>query len=353
MDGIQKILLIRFSSIGDIVLASPLIRLLKSNFPHAQIDVLVKAEYAELIQFNPHLSNVIELHSSAVSELWSLAQCLRHNSYDVVLDIHDSLRSRLIRFFSGARRIGKVNKHIIARFLLVKLGVNFYKDPQPVAVRYLRTAQSLGIGSDNKRLELFVPDGIRDGVSATISTAMSHGRGPLVGIAPGAKHNTKMWMPERFAEIATRAVRELDAGILIFGGRSDARLCGEIFRTINAPLEMGRVLDLSGRLSLLQTAAALDHCDLLLCNDTGIMHIAAARQRRVVAVFGPTVEEFGFYPYGTEAVVIERKGLSCRPCSHLGSSQCPVGHFRCMKDTSVDEVFNAVCSLVMKQQTVS
>jgi lipopolysaccharide heptosyltransferase II len=347
MNSIDKILIIRFSSMGDIILASPFIRVLRHLNPEARIDFLVKSEYAELVRFNHHLSMVIELTSSGKEELKQLKQTIRDEKYDVIFDLHNSLRSRYLRTFSGARHVAVVNKRVFARFMLVKFKWNIYGGIVSVASRYLETGKPFGLQDDGRGLEIFIPDDIEFNVAAVISKLKLERYDIVVGIAPTAKHKTKQWLPDRFVEFSAKFSKERKAKIFIFGGKEESEYCGDIAHMINANIEANIAENFAGRLSLLETAAALDFCDLVVSNDTGLMHLAAARQRKVVAIFGSTVQEFGFHPCGTKSIVVERKGLYCRPCSHIGLDVCPQGHFRCMKDIGVEDVLSSAREIVI------
>jgi lipopolysaccharide heptosyltransferase II len=345
MSNLNKILIIRFSSIGDIVLASPFIRVLRQQYPSAQIDFLIKSEYAQLVQFNPHLSSIIELASSDRKELKKLKHVIREGQYDVIFDLHNSLRSRYLLAFLDARRF-IVNKRILARFMLVNLKKNIYRSIVSVADRYIETGKSYGIQNDGKGLEIFIPKDIQDNVGNIIEKFKLDRNEIVVGIAPTAKHKTKQWLEDRFVELCVRLAKERKAKIFVFGGKEETEYCGDIAQMINAELEASAAENFAGKFSILESAAAIDYCDLVISNDTGLMHLAAARYKKVIAIFGSTVQEFGFFPYGTRNIVVEQKGLSCRPCSHIGLEKCPQGHFRCMKDTSVSDVLSAVSEIM-------
>lgn len=346
MRDLQKILIIRLSSIGDIVLASPLVRAVRTKYPAAQIDFLAKSEFAELVRFSHHLSTVIELQTADRRELKDLKKRIHEEHYDVILDIHNSLRSRYLRIFSGAKVVEVVKKRVVERFFLVNSKLNFYDRIIPVAERYLESARRIGITDDGKGLELFIPDETMFAVSSALSKFRLERYDTVIGFAPAAKHYTKRWPQERFVELGVLCAKERKAKILIFGGKEDVEYCGDIAQMINTASGSGVAETFAGRFSLLETAAALDSCDVIVCNDTGVMHLGAARQRKIVAVFGSTVREFGFFPYGTESIVMESKGLSCRPCSHIGLEQCPKGHFKCMKNVIVHDVMKATRQLV-------
>ena len=345
----EKILIIRFSSLGDIVLASPLLRALRNTFPRAQIDFLVKSEYADLVRYSPHVSSVIELRSSDKEELHQLKDRIRAERYDTILDIHNSLRSRYLRMFAHARRVYAVDKRVVSRFALVNLKQNFYKEVISVAERYLEAAFPLGILRDDAGLEIFIPDEITSTVNAMMTKYKLERYGVVIGVVPTARHFTKRWPPERFREFGIRMSKEQRAKLFLFGSAEEVDYCGDIAQMINAEAASSAAESLAGRISMLETAAVLDHCSIVVTNDSGIMHLAASRRKKVVAIFGSTVKEFGFFPYKTPHIVIERQGLPCRPCSHIGQNQCPEGHFRCMKDITVEDVVSAVQTMLIEQ----
>ncbi|MBI3764982.1 MAG: glycosyltransferase family 9 protein [Ignavibacteriales bacterium] len=342
MHNFNNILIIRFGSLGDIILASPLIRVVRAAYPLAHINFLVKSQYAELLKCNPYLSSIIELKTSGDEELKNLKKSIQATRYDLILDIHNSLRSQRLRFFSHARRIRVVNKRVMRRFALVHLKRNYYKNLVSVADRYLETVRSFGIKDDGQGLEVFVPDETISSVRATMSKYKLEKYDIVIGLAPAAQHFTKRWPQERFVEFGVQAAKAWRIKILIFGSREERDYCGDIAQMINARAGSSLAESLAGTFSLLETAAALDFCTVVVSNDTGIMHLAAARKRKVVGIFGSTVRELGFFPYGTRSVVVENKGLGCRPCSHIGLDHCPEGHFRCMLDIHAGEVVSAM-----------
>jgi heptosyltransferase-2 len=339
----NKTLVIRFSSIGDVVLASPLIRVLRKRFPSSQIDFVVRKEYSELIRYNSNLNHTLEFDAhGGFQELHRLANTIRREKYDLIIDIHDSLRSRYIRSFSGAKEVVVINKRIFARTMLVRLKKNIYKDIVSVADRYIEPVRTYGIENDAQGLEIFIPDETMRTVSGKMSSLNLQMYEKVIGFCPSAKHATKRWPEERFIETGIRLARELKAKIVLFGGNSDAVLCATIANGINNKSEGECAVEYSNQFSLLETAAAMQFCDVIVTNDSGLMHIAAAMKKKLVAIFGSTVREFGFFPVGTENIVLERKGLYCRPCSHIGRSNCPERHFRCMNEIQVNDVVDSI-----------
>jgi lipopolysaccharide heptosyltransferase II len=340
MNTPKKILVLRFSSIGDIVLSSPLVRVLRAKFPQSQIDYVTRKEYAELVRSNQNINYTYEFDArDGFNGLRALKKRVEAEGYDLLVDIHGSLRSRYVRAFMGPARVVTVDKREKERAALVKFKKDLYKNDVPVSQRYIEAVEPLGVKDDGKGLELHIPDEILFAVSGKMAGLNLNQYEKVVGLCPTARHATKCWPKERFIDLGTRCARDRDAKVLLFGGNAEADYCDSIAKAIEGRAGSGRTVNFSGQLSLLETAAAMDFCDVVVTNDSGLMHIAEARQRNLVAVFGSTVRQFGFFPQSKNSAVIEREGLYCKPCSHIGRSSCPEKHFRCMNDISVDEVF--------------
>ncbi len=341
--NISKILIIRFSSIGDIILASPLIRSVKLTYPDAQIDFIVRKEYAELVKFNPYLSNIIEFDSDKrYKGMQEITAKINTNAYSIILDIQNNFRSKFLSYRSKTKKISHLNKRATLRFLLTNFKINLYRDYVSVADRYLETVKELYVPNDGKGLDVFIPDNIISSVEKKLSNYSLSKNDFIIGIAPSAKHNTKKWMLDRYEELIVRLIEKYKARILVFGGKDDKHETDTIVDNANKILGNRAVINYAGKISLLENAAMFDYCNAVVTNDTGLMHLAAARKRKVIAIFGPTVKEFGFFPYGTENIVVENNTVKCRPCSYHGTNSCPPKHFKCMKDITTDKVYDAV-----------
>ncbi|MEN3038466.1 MAG: lipopolysaccharide heptosyltransferase II [Candidatus Kryptonium sp.] len=333
----QKILIIRLSSIGDIVLATPLIRVLRNKFPTAQIDFIVKKEFAQILKYNPNITNLIEFDTAnGFKELLKVRRRISKERYDLIVDIHNNLRSIFLRTFAGAQVV-RVNKRIFKRFLLVKFKINLYKNAIHVVERYIETLSNFSIKNDNQGLNVFVPEYMIEAVKNKINFSADD---LYIAIAPSAKHETKRWLPERFAQLGDKLIEKFNAKIILLGSEEDKPRCETVKR-----LMQNQPINLCGQTSLLESAAVLSLCKLLITNDSGLMHIGSAMKTKIVAIFGSTVKEFGFFPYGTESIVVE-KNIPCRPCTHIGREKCPKGHFKCMNDIQVEDVFNACANLL-------
>lgn len=349
--SLNRALIIRFSSVGDIVLSSLLVRALRSRFPFAQIDFVVKEEFADLVRHNPYLNSVIAFpRNGTFADLRHLRSRIARSSYDVIFDIHDSLRSRYL--CAGATNVRRINKRKLARFLLVTFKINVYDrfgGAPSVALRYLETARSLGVEDDGKGLDLFFGHEDALKVEQVIAERFDSVE-RFVGICPSAKHNNKMWLAERFAQVGSELGKKYGRPLMLFGSDSERMRCEEIAGLVDRLAPAVRVLNLAGRLSLSETAAAMERCIVIVTNDSGLMHIAAARKRPVVALFGPTVKELGFFPFGTRSRVLEREELPCRPCTHIGLSECPKKHFKCMNEITSMQVLDAASVLLSLEQ---
>jgi heptosyltransferase-2 len=340
----HRTVIFRLSSIGDILLTTPFIRALrKAAGPDAQIDFVVKEQYADLVRYNPHLSVIHTLESGgSLGALFPLAAELRKQRYEVVFDLHRSLRTVALRTLLRSPREEVINKRTLHRWQLVHWKCGIGKGFPNAVERYCELLIPYGIQPDDNGLEITIPGNILRRTAEQVTARVNPHAKVVIGICPGARHFTKRWPWEKYVVVAQRLIKEAGASILLFGGHEERDVCERIARQLPA----ASVLNLAGPFSILETAAAMDACAVVVTNDSGLMHLAAARKRPVVALFGSTTRELGFFPYGTKSIVVEEVGLSCRPCSHIGLDHCPEKHFRCMLDLGVDEVVGAAQRLM-------
>ncbi len=338
LEQLRHILVIRLSSLGDILLTTPVLRLLRSHCPNARIDVLVRATYQDLLLAHPCVDRVILMPEC--QSMITMLRTLRQTHYDVVLDLHRTLRSRLLYWGVVARRRLAYNKYTWRRALLVYGRWNTLQAMPPIPARYAAPLRRLGITAPlpNVSMELDPASAvaIQDYLAQTFPPGLKQ---PLLAVAPGAVWPTKRWLSDRFAGVAEELARQHNAAVVLLGDAGDTGLARTICRQLRVPM-----LDCTGQLSLMQTAALLQRCQLLLCNDSGLMHMATALQVPVVAIFGPTVQEFGFYPMHMQALALSHS-VACRPCSTKGSMRCPRGHHECMQRVTTKQVLTAAMQL--------
>jgi heptosyltransferase-2 len=350
----QKILIIRLSAIGDILLATPLLRALRTQFPEARLDFVVKAEFADVLRYHPAIATLYELNTkNGLPELQTLGRRLREMRYEVIFDIHKNFRSRYLAYAAKPQKLFQYRKHIFRRWLLVHTKINLMRRVPPIYQRYLAAAMPLGIPplpplAGGRWLELFWREQEEREADFAI---LREARLPLIGLAPGAGYFTKRWPAEYFGQLAANLIRR-NRQVVILGGAQEIALAQQIEKTVESMTgRREKIINLTGALSLLGSAAVIKRCQLLVANDSGLMHVAEAVGTPLLAIFGSTTAELGFSPQSPSSRVIENVGLSCRPCSHLGYAQCPRGHFRCMREILPDKVWAAAQEMLLQAST--
>lgn len=342
-ENLSKILVIQTAFIGDVVLSLPLVQVLKKNFPSTEIDLMVIPKTAELLREHPDISDLIIFDKrgkdKGLKGIVKTARLVSQRSYDVTFILQRYFRSALIPFLAGVKvRVG-FDK---SPFKFLYTHVVEYKQVHEIE-RNLSMLELFGIDiKKTKELPNLYPseqDRIRvDELLLGVSSQ-------IVSIAPGSVWETKKWLKERYGKLAKLLVSDGFAVALI-GGKEDYSLCEEIKKIS----ESEKVFNFCGKLSLLQSAELIRRSIVLVSNDTAPMHIAVAMRTPVIAIFGSTVPEFGFYPYGERDRVIQVENLYCRPCGIHGRKKCPEGHFKCMKLIETERVYSEVKSLIQALQ---
>ena len=337
----MKFLVIRLSSLGDVVLTTPIISLLKDAFSEAEIDFLVKKEFSNILSNNPDLHEIIPFDSKGKNRgmqgLLTIVDQLKKNGYTHIIDLHSNPRSCLISSLLTSSKTLRYDKQVIKRRLLLSgLRLTTVHTTQS----YAGALQPLNINNNPSVPKIYFSDEEKVSAEKTLQSEGIKKEDLIIGFNPGAKWPTKMWPAEQFIELGKRVVAELKAKVIIFGGPDEVGVCSTIKDGIGENAYL-----LAGKTSIKESAALISKCNFFVTNDTGPMHMATAVETPVVALFGPTVQDFGFSPLG-KSVVLEKK-MKCRPCSLHGSKSCPKGHFRCMKDISSGEVFEKVEELLL------
>lgn len=318
LSKVSKILIVRLSSLGDILLTTPFIRSLKNQYSNLTIDFLVKEQFEDAVKLNPYLSKTISVKNNY--DVFLLKQELKNNNYDLIIDLQNNFRSR--KLTKGvASKIKRFKKPNLDKFLLVNFKINRLKDIIPIPVRYSQVITNFEL--DNGGLELFIDETVKPTVDSNKQ---------LIGFCPGSVHKTKMWPENYFIELG-KSLSKDNYQIILLGGKNDKEVCSGISKSIPGSL------NLSNDNKLFETAANMKNCSLVICNDSGLMHTALAVDVPVISIFGSTVKEFGFAPYGGKSLVLENNSLSCRPCSHIGRSECPQKHFECMLKITPEYVY--------------
>ncbi len=326
-----RILLVRFSSIGDILLTTPLVRALKRRHEDAQLIYVTKRAMAPLVADNAHLAQVVALEPD--EPIAHLARRLRALHPTHGLDLHGSLRSAALRLLVRCRWSGYA-KRKLARSVLINTKLDLYHGRVPVAERYFEAARRLDVRPDGGPPEFSLGAAARERVARWLAER-GLDTGPIAALAPGAAHATKRWPLTHWQALAER-LRAAGFRVVALGGPEDRGAAHQL----GSPVESA-----AGEFTLQETGACLARAKVLVSGDTGVMHMATGVGTPVVALFGPTVEAFGFFPYRARTAVLQQD-LSCRPCSASGTGRCPLGHHRCLVDLLPDAVAAAVERLV-------
>lgn len=332
----KKILVIRFSSIGDIVLTTPVIRCLKNQMQDVEIHVLTKKKFSNLYKTNPHIDKVYEYDDALKKNI----QELKSESYDFVVDLQKNKRS--VRVTRALRcphaSFPKLN---FKKFLLSTFKINIMPDVH-IVDRYFKAVEKLGVTNDYQGLDFFIseknnydksllPEGFQELYHAFVI---------------GGTYKTKILPAVKVAEI----IKRINEPVVLLGGPDDVERAEEILVRVNEPTSQqanklssdSQILNLVGKINLEQSASLVKNAKSVLTNDTGLMHIAAAFHKNIVSVWGNTVPELGMYPYlpkePERCHIVECKDIKCRPCSKLGFKECPKKHFKCMMEIDVDRV---------------
>lgn len=325
----MKVLIIRFSSIGDIVLTTPIVRCVKQQIPNCEVHFLTKSFFSPVIAANPHIDKLHLLEN----DLSALIEDLKNEQFDYVIDLHHNLRTKRVK------RALKVpafvfNKLNVKKWLLVNFKINLMPDSS-IVERYFETVSTLGVKNDGKGLDYYIDEKYK---ITNQDLPMSHWAG-YVGCVIGGSYPTKQFPIEKW-----KALIELIPYPVILLGGPDDKAAGDMIAEID-PI---RVYNSCGKFNLSESALLVKQARLIVTNDTGLMHIAAAFQKQIISIWGNTSPEMGMFPYfGNNNInsnpsdknhIFENTKLGCHPCSKLGHKKCPKSHFRCMNEINLTEM---------------
>ena len=330
----MKIGLIRFSSLGDVVLTTGVIREISRELENAEIVMITSKNYEDVFRDNPHVEKTLVLQKKSLSGFLRLVREVRRERLDVIADLHLNPRSLFLSVLSGSRRRLRYRK--LHRDRVQMIGEKKRSPCSYVALRYFEPFRRLGLRYNELRPEMWVDRESEKKVQSLIE----NGSSSLIAIAPGANRMTKRWLPREFGSLCRLLAERRKARIVIVGDAKDADVADEV-----VGMAEGEVTNLAGRTTLSELAAVLQKSSLLVTNDSGPMHVASAVSTPVVALFGPTVPEFGFSPCGQKDRVVE-VDLPCRPCSLHGTDRCREGDHRCMRMIRSEEVFGVVSDVL-------
>lgn len=336
----RDVLLIRFGSLGDVVLVLPVVSALRASPAPPRISVAVKEEFSSLFEGSPGVAKVFPLRPSGIhrgiSGLRRYADALRRESFDHIVDLHGSARSRLLTHWLRGPLLWRIRTDHLRRRALVRFKRPVFGYPGHIVDRYLATIHGAVGSAVSRRPELGIPEGPRARADAWLRERGVAANDRLIALAPGAGRATKRWAEKRYAELASGLVSEASQSVVILGSEGERNLVARVSALAGHP----RVLPFSSS-NLMEQGALLARASRLVSNDSGFMHLGVAVGTPVVALFGPTSLSLGFRPLGDQDAVLSVP-LKCRPCGLHGLPDCPRGDHACMERISVERVIGAV-----------
>ena len=327
----MRILIIHTAFIGDIVLSTPLIKKIKDTYPDSDITYVTTPSGEAILKNNPHLNNIIVYDKrgehKGISGVWQLGKRLRYENFNMVITPHRYLRSSILSWLSRSP---------IRKGYDIASGSCLFTEK----IKYDRTKHEIEkllsfVAPENKkRYEIELYPGEKEkmkGDNLWKENLLEDKK--VVVLAPGSKWFTKQWPVEYFNKLAENLKKLSNVRLIVVGGKDE----------INLPIEKENIIDMRGKTSLLELADILSRADVVVTNDSSPIHIASAfKKPRIFALFGPTIEKFGFFPWSLNSKVFQVDGLKCRPCGIHGGKSCPEKHFKCMRDILPEEVFNEI-----------
>lgn len=311
-----KILIIRFSSIGDIVWTTPIIRCLKAQIPQASLHFATKANYAEMLAGNPYIDKLFLLKD----DLAELTKELSAEKYDYVIDLHKNLRTLKMKFSLSGKKL-TYNKYVLERWLFVKFKIN-KMPPTHIIDRYFDAVAPLGVRNDGKGLDYFILPTHEIDVAKYLPAEFQNG---YVAYVIGGSEATKKLPHHKMLELC----QKINAPVVLIGGKEDVEN-GDKLAAAGLP-----IVNLAGKLNISQSASVVKQAKRVFGHDTGLTQIAAAFHDTIYSIWGTTTPLFGIKPYTKNSILLENNTLACRPCSKAGVAVCPLGHFKCMNDLNL------------------
>lgn len=327
-----KFLVLRFSSIGDIVLTTPVVRCLKKQVDQAEIHYFTKPQYREILEANPYIDRVHVLEDDLSTQICKLKEAC----FDYVIDLHKNIRTR--RIISKLKVVSfSFDKLNMQKWVYVNFKINRMPDKH-IVDRYMEAADIFDVKNDGQGLDYFIPES----GEVDLSQWPAPFNAGYIGFVIGARHNTKKLTPDKIISIIDR----IKYPVVLLGGREDHATGEQIRQSCKSD-----VYNACGEFTISQSASLVRQARLIITHDTGLMHIAAAFRQRIISIWGNTVPEFGMYPYKPhpESARFEIRDLGCRPCSKLGYDKCPRRHFRCIRDIQDGQVAEKALALLRDQ----
>lgn len=335
----KKILIIQTAFIGDVILATSLIDLTKRYFPQSEISFVLRKGNEKLLKNNPHISKIYiwDKKESKIKNLFKILKEVRKEKFDIVLNIQRFFSSGLLTAFSKARvKIG-FNKNPLSLFFNFKVKHHIPHIENKVALHEVQR-NALLLQPLIKEFNLPIPTKIRPNlylVEEDFKNIKKYKENEYIVMAPSSVWFTKQWSKEKWQNLIRETSK--DYKILLIGGPDDSNYINEIMS------DSPNTENLCGELNLVESAALMKNAKRVFVNDSAPLHLASAVNAKVTAIFCSTIPEFGYFPVSEYSKVVERQNrLECTPCGLHGKKECPLGHFKCSNDISIQSVLDTI-----------
>ncbi|MEJ6951186.1 lipopolysaccharide heptosyltransferase II [Natronospora cellulosivora (SeqCode)] len=332
----KRILIIDLLYLGDLMFATPFIKELRKNFPEARIDIIVNKTFHDIMDDNPYLDNVYAYNKNfSLKESISFSRGLSKNHYDFALNIHGNWRTALIlKLVNPQYSVGYGGR---GRGIFLDRVVSQAKNTHMVEA-YLNILREIRLEVEKSNPQLEVSDKARASIRKKLNDWGSHSSNSLIALNTGGTWPTKRWKLKAFAELAD--ILNNDYGKVIFiGSKADSKRVAEIIDMMES-----EPLLACGKTSLKELAALVEYCDLVISNDSGPVHVAAAVGTPTITIFGPSNDQ-KYRPLGDKHRILKNDDISCRPC---GEHQCPLNHHKCMEEIEVSQVLDLLDNFKME-----
>jgi len=332
----MKLLVLQTAFIGDLIMTTPIFKAIKQEFPDSEIHALTIPSASIILKHNPYISKIIEFDKKngfirKIFSIFKIIKQIKHQKYDLAISVQSSITSSFILLFAGIkRRIGNKRMKFATDNVIIPKGLHNRE-------RVLTMLSPISKGKFSSETEIFLSEIEINTANKIISDNNSFNM-TRIGIAPGSARKTKMWISDYYSELIDR-LAESNYHIYFFGSSNEFELINSIINKSSAT----NIFNYAGKLNLLESAALIKMMNLMITNDSSPLHIANAVKTDVFAIFGPTVKQFGCYPYRENDRIIEVE-LDCRPCNKHGSDKCPLLHHNCMKLIKPNEILELIKS---------
>lgn len=323
----MRVLIIRLSSIGDVILTTPVLKEFKKKYPNSVIDFIVLDKFKESIEGSPYIDNLILFNKNkykGFKGIKDFVSTIKENNYDLVFDLHSKMRSVGICFLLGAKTY-RYKKRPLWKTILVKLKLIRYKADNTIIKNYFGAFKDMDITYKGEDLTFTYEESDLKNVEKYDN---------FIALAPGASKETKKWTVQGFGNLAKLIADKYGKKVILVGGDGDKEKCGKINE-----ISGGACINLAGKLSLKESGALLSKADYLVTNDSGPFHIARGVKTKSFVIFGPT--DPGMFEYDEYGTLIYRNEV-CSPCSLHGDKECPKKHFNCMKKLRAEDVLEII-----------